>query len=61
MNWPSDFSKVKWTPGEMSLEGGESYLMPFGPHAKRSQVESKNIKQEPLKEVCKTPKESEKT
>ena len=37
MNWPGDLSKVKWKPGEMSLEGGDSYLMPFGLHARQYQ------------------------
>jgi hypothetical protein len=31
MHWPSDFAKVKWKPGEMHTEGGDAYLMPFGP------------------------------
>ena len=30
MSWPADFSRVKWTPGEIHNEGGETYLMPFG-------------------------------
>ena len=27
---PSDFTKVSWAPGFISLGGGESYLIPFG-------------------------------
>ena len=30
MNWPSDFLKAKWAPGEIATTGGEDYLMPFG-------------------------------
>ena len=30
MLWPRDFSKVKWHPGELSMSGGEDYLVPFG-------------------------------
>ena len=29
MYWPRDFSKAKWSPGEMSTGGGEDYLVPF--------------------------------
>ena len=30
MYWPTDFTKFKWAPGEISLSGGEPYLIPFG-------------------------------
>ena len=29
MKWPGDLVKVKWSPGEISLTGGEDYLVPF--------------------------------
>ena len=55
MSWPSDFSRVKWKPGEMHTEGGDSYLMPFGPHAAKFLEESKSSKQEQPKEESKNP------
>ena len=36
MTWPRDFSKVKWMPGELSLSGGEDYLVPFQTKATNS-------------------------
>ena len=33
MYWPGDFTKVRWSPGQIIMEGGEQYLMPFGPNA----------------------------
>ena len=41
MRWPHDFSKTRWAPGEMSMSGGEDYLMPFGPHAMKAVEENK--------------------
>ena len=31
MEWPRDWMRVRWTPGEMCNSGGEDYLMPFRP------------------------------
>ena len=36
MKWPNDFGKVRWKPGEMSMTGGEDYMMPFGVEAKKA-------------------------
>ena len=36
MKWPNDFGKVRWKPGEMSMTGGEDYMMPFGAEAKKA-------------------------
>ena len=33
MLWPIDFTKVRWNPGQIIMEGGAQYLMPFGQHA----------------------------
>ena len=44
---PGDFSKVRWSPGEMSTMGGEDYLLPFGDHAKQAVEESKGPQQTP--------------
>ena len=41
MSWPTDFTKVRWYPGEIIMAGGEPYTMPFGPHAKKAIEESK--------------------
>jgi len=30
MLWPGDLAKSKWAPGEISLSGGDNYLVPFG-------------------------------
>ena len=30
MIWPGDLAKAKWTPGEITLSGGDDYLVPFG-------------------------------
>ena len=46
MEWPRDFSKVKWKPGELTMSGGEDYLVPFGPQ--------KAIKSQPQKEESKS-------
>ena len=43
MKWPYDFAKTRWTPGEMSMTGGEDYLMPFGPHAMKAVEENKKL------------------
>lgn len=29
MQWPGDWMKVKWAPGECCSSGGEDYLVPF--------------------------------
>ena len=47
MYWPQDFTKKKWNPGEISMEGGESYLMPFKPKSKPD--EEKKVQSEELK------------
>lgn len=31
MEWPRDWMRVRWTPGEMCNSGGEDYLVPFKP------------------------------
>jgi hypothetical protein len=43
MKWPYDFAKTRWNPGEMTMTGGEDYLMPFGPHAMKAVEESKKL------------------
>ena len=34
MHWPTDFAKMRWSPGEINMEAGVEYLMPFGHHMK---------------------------
>ena len=29
MEWPRDWCRVKWSPGEICNTGGEDYLIPF--------------------------------
>ena len=45
----------------MAVGGGDSYLMPFGPHAKEHQEKIKSKEQEQKKKESKTPKEAKKT
>ena len=29
MEWPRDWARVRWAPGELVNTGGEDYLVPF--------------------------------
>ena len=59
MKWPGDLVKVKWSPGEISLTGGEDYLVPFDAKNQPQQEESKQSTpiqpQEQKKETTNTP------
>ena len=41
MSWPNDLCRIMWKPGEIHMEGGEPYLMPFGQHDLKQLEENK--------------------
>ena len=56
MEWPRDWARVRWAPGELCNTGGDDYLVPFNlvPKGATSagQIEApvEETKQAPVKE-----------
>ena len=43
MIWPGDLARSKWSPGEISLSGGDDYLVPFGSQAPYKEAPYKKV------------------
>ena len=41
MEWPRDWSRVRWAPGELCNTGGDDYLMPFRDVGEEQEEEKK--------------------
>lgn len=57
MLWPGDLAKSKWAPGEISLSGGDNYLVPFGAQASQEQKKQDNQPIHPQEQLKATKKE----
>ena len=54
VDFPSDFTKIKWKPGELTIDGGINYLMKFNAMAQleeaKKPVNAQKVIKEPIKD-----------